>query len=232
MRDPLVVQALQSEIAGRGTNIGPACGDRELAEHILVQGGFDDVPGIVFYEAGAIAAVRRGDQLPVQAAHAHGVDPDVLLVQLVAQPERLAFMVFAVGDEDDRTVRFRALFEAVDGRPKALGYGCSAPRNDADIRVVERHQKGGVVDGERAFKETAAGERDEANAIALELADKIAHTPLRLLEPVGLDVLGQHAPRRVENNHDVQPPPFHLLPVKAPLGPRKRQARKTDCDKP
>jgi hypothetical protein len=71
---------------------------------------------------------------------------------------------------------------------------------------VDRRQHGGeerVVRGQRAQHRGAPGERDQADPVAIELADQLGDLGLGAGEPVGRRVLGEHRPRGVEHEHDV-----------------------------
>ena len=115
-------------------------------------------------------------------------------------------------------------------RASAIGRRQVGPlgRNEFGVHGVEALPKRVLVVGERAGQIRLAGERHQADAVSVELLDEVEDRELGPLETIGRDVLGEHAPRGVEREHDVDAALRHVL--EAPAGLRPREGREERGD--
>ena len=81
----------------------------------------------------------------------------------------IAFVVFAVGDENEYAVGFGFGIKALGRCFQCLFNGGAAARNNSGVNVVEHHRKSGVVDRGGALQEAAARESDHTNAVAFQI---------------------------------------------------------------
>src|SRR5207237_5896135 len=104
----------------------------------------------------------------------------------------------------------------------------AAARDDADMDRVEALAEGALVERERALDEGAAGEGDEAGAVAPELRQQVLDGELRAAEAVRLHVAREHAARGVERDDEIDALAVHLLPAEAPHGSPEREGEAED----
>ena len=77
--DAFIEDAVQAEITGGGAHVGAVSLNRKLSENIFVKRRFDYIALAVFDEPAA-GIIR--DEFALRGAYAHGVDADVLLLQI------------------------------------------------------------------------------------------------------------------------------------------------------
>ena len=191
-------------------------------QRIFLEGGHDDLPLAVLEVTRAFGA---GDHPASQGADANGIDADVLFLERGQEGQRIAVVVFAIGDEQDDAVGGALGGEGIDGGAQRLFDGGAAAGDDAGIEIIEGHGEGGIIDGERALEDGGAGEGDQADAVAAQIAHQIADTPFGLLQTRGLDIAGGHRARGVEHDQDIEALAADVLPVESPLGAGQSQKK-------
>src|SRR4029453_2730958 len=131
----------------------------------------------------------------------------------------IPLVTLAVRDQDDRLVARFAPFEGVEAGVDGGGERRSPTRDDAHLDRVEALEERPGVQRQRTLEERGARERHQSEAVAARFVPEVADGALRPRQPVGLDVRGQHAARRVEGDHEVDALAPDLLPPEAPHGP-------------
>ena len=166
----------------------------------------------------------KRDALARGRADAHGVDRDALLRGLAGRDARVAREILSVAHEHQQLL---AVGRGAEGFLGLVEHGAdvaAAARDDLAVEGLQRFAEGRVVAGERRLQERAAGEGDQAHAIALELAQQIDHRELRARQPVGLHVRGQHAARDIDGEEHVGAAVTHVLhaPAEGRAAPARR----------
>src|SRR5262245_5020112 len=170
--------------------------------------------------------INGEERLRSGASHANRVDLDLHRRSEPCRRDRVDVprVVHAVRDQDDDAALRLALAKTVHGaRDRASDRG--AVLEHPDLHVLEKILEDPVVERERALDERAAREDDEADPVARPPVDELRDGLLGDVEAVvRTKVLGSHAPRRVEGDHDVDPLGIDLdTPV-----PRLRARRRDD----
>ena len=96
----------------------------------------------------------------------------------------LAFVVLAVGDEDERLVAALTTLECLEARVDGVGERRAALGDDADIHGAQTFRECLVVESQRTLHEGAAGKGDQADTIAAQLLDEVLHGELGTFETV------------------------------------------------
>ena len=126
-------------------------------------------------------------------------------------------MVFAIRKQNEHLVVV-ALFKGVQGRPDRLGHRGAAFGDRVDIQRLNALPEGRVIHGERTLQECVPRESHQTHAVGLRLLHQVERGQLGARQAAGRDVLGEHAFRRVDGDHDVETALLDLLEVIAPLG--------------
>src|SRR5215472_1721428 len=87
----------------------------------------------------------------------------------------------------------------------------SPARDDLCIDRIERLPKRVVIKGKRTLQECIAGKSDQADSVAVQVAEQIFDRHLGPREPVRLDVLGEHAFGSIYRNQQVESVAFDFL---------------------
>ena len=88
------------------------------------------------------------------------------------------------------------------------------------IGLREAFQKQAIVQSQRTLQRGPAGERHQSEPVSAFRAhrpDQLAHHALGVLQAIGRDILGEHAERGIEHDHQVAPAARHVLFGLAPL---------------
>ena len=136
--------------------------------------------------------------------------------------QRAGVVVLAVGEQHQHLVVV-AFLEGGQGRLDGLGERRAALGDRVHVERLDALPEGRVVDRQRALQEGAAGEGHQAEPVGLGPLHQIQRGQFGARQPVGRDVLRQHALGGVDGHDDVQSALLDFLPVKAPLRPRQRQ---------
>ena len=135
---------------------------------------------------------------------------------LAGRRDRLAFLVFAVGEDDDRLVGVRLGEERVRGRVDRVAQPRAAAADVVRTDLVERLLEIVIMGGERNLLLHVAGKDDQPHAVARHVVDHVFDLLLGPFEPVGRGVFGQHRPRHVEHEHHFDALLRHFAPHLAP----------------
>ena len=101
-------------------------------------------------------------------------------------------MILAVGDRKNDPVPFFDISKGALGDAKRGGQVCALPSDRIGIQPGEKELESGVIDCQWADGNGGSGEGDQSDAISFEAIDQPADLKLRLGQPVGGDVVGQH----------------------------------------
>ena len=128
-------------------------------------------------------------------------------------------MVLSVGEHHQHLVVLLSAF--LDGRARGLDCfrnRCSTLRQQGGIENVQVLAKRIFIHGHRHLKESRTGESHQSNPIRSRKTTEVERSELCFGQPIGGDILRQHAARGVDRNDNVQSPLFDLLIAKSPLG--------------
>ena len=90
-------------------------------------------------------------------------------------------------------------------------------RDEIGIKRVQGLAESLVIERQRAQRERASGERDQADAVAFQVGNEVDDPEPRAFEPVRSQVVRQHAARGVHGEEDVDALALHLAPLVALL---------------
>ena len=107
--------------------------------------------------------------------------------------EGIALQVFPIGDEDKDAVIVALFIEEPRRFIDGAGHVRALFGDEVGIQRVEGFPEGVVVAGEGAERVGAAGERNQAHAVAFEAADEIVDAKAGAFQAVRAEVFGQHA---------------------------------------
>ena len=113
-----------------------------------------------------------------------------------------AAVVHAVREQDHDLRLGVALAQAVDGRGQTVADG-RAVLDQTAADAGQQGLEGALVRGQGALREGLAGEGDQADPVAVAVGDERAGDLLGRRDAVGLEVAGEHRPRDVDGQHDV-----------------------------
>ena len=108
----------------------------------------------------------------------------------------------------------------------------SLARDEIRVERVQRLTESVIIKRQRAQRERAAGEWDQADAIAFQAGHKIDDAEARAFQAVGSEVLGQHAARGIHGEKNIDAPAFHLMPLEALSRPGDRHEHQPHRQQP
>ena len=180
----------------------------DAAEHRVVTRRCDHVVvGVALPRHQRAAIVAHGNARRHAAALGHENQVDPLRTESLRGVENAGQRVvrlavgedhqYAIGELGARLQQLRALHQ----RGREVG---AAGGRDVGIHGVEVQGQRGAVDCERRQDVAGAGERDEPDAVAVEILDQAVRFALRAPQPARRHVLGQHRARDVHRDHQVE----------------------------
>ncbi len=107
----------------------------------------------------------------------------------LGRAHRVAAQIFAIGENDQGAIADGGFAKSAGGERDRVGNVGPAFRDDLGVEFVDRIDRRVVVDRERSLEESAPGESDQADAIALQLVDQILGRELDPLEAIRLHVV-------------------------------------------
>ncbi len=170
----------------------------QLGQGGHVQASHHHFAFFVFHETrGATTIVLGRDQAPAFFAHAHGDEPDSVLVAGFGLLFPITFQVLTVGDQEDGLEgssggtlatfgqKFTASFQSgADGRP-LFGHHVGAGHLEEDTR-------GSIVQGQGTLDEGRPREKDQPDPAAFQPTQETVEFRFGPFHPVGGYVLGEH----------------------------------------
>src|SRR5205814_2556310 len=118
---------------------------------------------------------------------------------------------FAVSEYDEGTISHGAFAEALRGERNGARDGGAAFGNAFCVEIVDCFDHGVVVNRKRGLQKSAPGKGDQTNAVALQFVNQILDREFDALESIRLDVVGEHAPRRIHGDEQIQPFTLYVL---------------------
>ena len=147
------------------------------------------------------------------AADPDGVDREAMPRGVARRIHRIACEIFTVAEQHEHLAMVRLaghrLFRRAD-RGRDVG---AAAWNGVRVERVEALEKHAAVDGHRRLHERIAGERDQPDAFAVELAHEVGDRELCASQAIRSQICGAHALGRVDREHQIEPVVRVLLEV-------------------
>ena len=104
-------------------------------------------------------------------------------------------MVFAIRDQNNVLESFLPVIEDdIERAAHGVADEGAASTYAIDGHVVEHRAEESIVEGEGTLDHRGTGVRDEGDAIPLQPFNRVENAQLRTFEPIGREVLGEHAP--------------------------------------
>ena len=157
-------------------------------------------------------------------ADAHRVDTDAKRPGELGRRNRIDFarVVLAIGKKDHDAGLGIGFFQPVDRGGDCVPDG-GAVSNGADVNVLELRQEDVVIESERRFRERVTREDHHPEAIVITPLDEIGDDVLADRQTVaGFEVFRKHAPRDIDDEHDVDALGVDLFARGAFLRPGER----------
>ena len=170
-------------------------------------------------EIRAPVCVADRNPRPGRTADADGVNRHALVGRGLRCVGHVALQVLAIGQQHEDAVVVPVLVEQPPRLLDRAGDVGALAGNQLGIESVQGLAEGVVVQRQRAQREGAPGEGNQAHAVALQPGDEVEDPEPRALQPVGREILRQHAARGVHGEEDVDALALHLPPLVAPLRP-------------
>ena len=197
---------VDAAVSGGGADIDSARAAREFGQLRFVERTFDRISLAVRENAEfAVLVLHADDRRVRRIADADGENRNLGFREIADDGCAAPGQFVAVRDEDDGLVRALRAFERLDGfLQRQLDVGAS-DRDRVGVEVVNKLDEARPVHGQRTNQEGFARERDESEAVAGILLHDFAHEPFRVVHAARLHVVGEHAPRNVEQYEQVAP---------------------------
>ena len=175
-------------------DVSSASGLRQLAAHILVEGGHHGVAGIVLQ----VRAVAHGDGCALGGTDAQDIDVDAALAGLLGSLFGSRLMVLAVGDDDDGSSHVLLLGKALPCHVDGLSDVGSLALDETRVGVLEEHLRRHIVARDGQLHESLSGEHHQSYLVVGEIVHEVLNEHLALVEPGGSHILGEHGVGDVE----------------------------------
>src|SRR5262249_12340436 len=166
--------------------------------------------GVLYKSCLAIIAGDR-NQRALRCSDAYGENSHTHVGRFFGHLYSITAQFFAIGKDDESSIPGSAFAEALHGQSNGAGDIGSAFGNRLRVQIIDGLNDGVVINRKWCLQKSAAGESDQANAVALKVIDQILDGKLDALEPVRLDVIGKHAARCVHSDQQVEPFTLYIL---------------------
>ena len=221
------------EIAHRAGLIGQLGGDDralrgvgDRAEHVVAPARLDRIPRLILlphHQLPAIVADRNPDRLAATLGHKNQMDAEARQPPRFLDRPLQRVVRFTVGEHDQDAIGdFRAGVQQVDPLLQRRYQRRPALRRDVRIERVEIQRQRRAIHRQRGEDVARPGERGEAEPVAVEILHETARFPQRPAQPARLDVFGQHGPRDVDGEHEIEAPRLGDDPLLSPARSRQR----------
>ena len=226
-RQPISVKRVDSFCAAqRKINAFGRPGD--LLQQAFVQVRFNDVAFFVAQVIDSSLGILDSQNFAFHRADADGENSQAGLSRLFRRFQCARIMIFAVGEQNQDLV----VIAFLESGQRGLDCFCqSGPSlgNDIHIQRLDALTEGSVIDGEGTLQKGAACECHQAQPVGFCLLHQVERGQLRACQPIGRDVLGQHALGSINGHDNIQPALFDFFPIKAPLWPCQGQQQRDHC---
>ena len=138
---------------------------------------------------------RHRNERTLRCSDAHGKNAHASVSRFFCGFQGVTAQFFAVGEDDQSAISHGAFAEALGRKSNGARDICSAFGNRLGIQIAQGFNNGVVINRQRRLQKRAASKSDQTNTITLQLANQILDRELNSIQPVRLDVIGQHAAR-------------------------------------
>src|SRR5713101_9083987 len=135
-------------------------------------------------------------------------------------------MIFAIRDKYNILIVIGQWAEGTEGFAERIANQSAAPGHRVRPHLVELLQKKPIIQGQWTLQAGLAGKDYQAEtvpALFLEHLHQVFDVAFGACQPVGDNVLREHAARDIQHNHDVASLSLHFLPLLTPLRLHQRQ---------
>ena len=139
--------------------------------------------------------------------------------------DRIAAQFFAVGKNDQGAVSHRAFAKCLHRQRDRFTNVGAAFRNRLGIEIIDRLDRGLIINRQRRLQERSSSERDQTDAIAPQFCDQILCRQFNALQPIGRDVVREHAARGIDREKQIESATFYILVDVTPAWFRQRRNR-------
>ncbi|PYK68319.1 MAG: hypothetical protein DME45_08110 [Verrucomicrobia bacterium] len=137
--------------------------------------------------------------------------------------DRITAQLFAVGENNEGAVAHRAFAKRLYCQRDRFANVGAPFRNRLGVEIVDRFDRSIVINRQRRLQERPPRECDQTGAIALQFCDQILRRQFYALQPIGRDVVRQHAARGIDREKQIEAATFYVLVGVTPA--RFRQCR-------
>ena len=149
---PLLVKLLHRSRPTAQMEIQPASGFRDLPQSLFIELGLHNLSAAVFYERCCAARAAQRYQRSFRRPDADGENLYARICRRLRDLNRVARELLAIGEDDERAIADGRLTKCAAGERNSVRNVRTTFRNDAGIEIVERLNRGIVVDRERRLQ--------------------------------------------------------------------------------
>ena len=166
---------LQSSLSGRAIvniDVSTFSGLCNLAAHILIEFGDNDIAGIV---GDIVIGARHRDRATLRRTNAKDRHFHAFLHSITSSLYGPTLVVLTVSDDKDGTPHTFLLCETVRRQIDGASDICTLNSNHTGVDIVEEHLGGHVIAGNRQLSESIAGKDNKTNLIVNHIVHHVGN---------------------------------------------------------
>jgi hypothetical protein len=169
---------------------------------------------------------RQGDQIAFRSTDTDGVDLQaILLCRVFSRSQSVSLKILAIRYQYQDSVASRMAAKRRPRRQDGARDVSPASRNGVNIDCIQRLVKRAIVERQWAHEKSAACERHDADAVAVQLPCHVIDRQFCPSQSVGFYIGSQHTSRRIDREHDLIAAAADFLPVISHQRTGKRPAK-------
>ena len=198
-------------------DIGSAAGIGQLTAHGIVKSRHNGLAAVVLQ----VLAIAQGNGGATGGADAEDIDVHAFVAGVLGGLHGTAFMVFAIGDDNDGLAYAFLLGEAMRGQRNGGGNVGALGGYQRGVDARKEHLGRNIVAGNGQLHEGIAGEDDEPYLVVSEVIYQILDHHLSTVQAAGRHVLGQHGVADVHTDDGLDARTLLVRNAGAHLGTRQ-----------
>ena len=141
-------------------------------------------------------------------------------------------MILTIGNEYDHLLAGAVGVKAGHGGAQRVSQGRAGPGDNLRAGSIQEGTGRGIVGRERELDKARARKEHQADFVAIQPRHQVSYFHLGPAQPVGLDILSQHAARNVQGHHYLYPLLLDRLGHRPPQGPGQRHQQRRQHPQP
>ena len=160
---------------------------------------------------------------------ANGIDHNAVFGQFLRLRNSALIVIFPVADQHNRLVFFFFGIESGVTHLQRLGNHGTLGRHGIRTSGCQVHAGGAMIAGKRHLQVGPSREHHDTNPVVTQFIDELRDGLLGPFEPVGFNVVRQHALAHVECDHDIDPAAAYLFHASGFAQVGQRQYPEAEC---